>query len=360
MTSPKVLRICLFVGSYDIERQSMLKKVLEYDGRCKVFECSEKISGIISFLTANFRMYRRHKNLDYDVMIIPWRGLFTYPLAKLICKKPIVFMPTISIYNTLVEDRRKYGSNHPVARIVHFVEKVACKWSDMIISESDAQNYFLVKEYGISFQKCRAAVHSADESIFKPLPIKEDKDIFNIIFFGTFTPHHGTDTILEAANILKNNKDINFTLCGDGIMKKSIERKAKEYNLSNVTFTGFVDKSTLTSIIAKSDVCLGIFGTSGKAADSITNKVCQVLACQKPLITLDSKAMREIKLKNNENSILVSSGDPKKLAEAIIKTKNNKELRNSIALNGYKTYQEGLSMRVTSKKIYDFLQELIT
>ena len=69
--------------------------------------------------------------------------------------------------------------------------------------------------------------------------------------------------------------------------------------------------------------------------------------------------MKEIKLKNNENCILIPCGDPKALAEAILKIKNNDELRNLIAKNGYKTYQEELCMNVTSKKIYQFLQEVI-
>ena len=350
--------MCLFVGSYDIERQAMLKKVLE-QGEISVYECIEKISGVFSFLKANFKMYRCHQKLDYDVMIIPWRGLFTFPLAKLISKKPIVFMPTISIYNTLIEDRKKFSAKHPIAKIIHFIEKVACSHSDMIISESNAQNDFLVREYGISKKKCRAVVHSADESVFKPFKPKEGTDVFQVLFFGTFTPHHGTETIIDAANVLREHKDIKFVLCGNGMMKNNCEKKANEYNLTNIKFTGMIDKSKLISIISQSDICLGIFGTSGKAKDSITNKVCQILACQKPIITMDSKAMKEIKLENNKNCILVLSGSADSLANAILKLKNDKNLRDLIAINGYKTYEKEMSMQKTSEKLGNFLKEVI-
>ena len=126
------------------------------------------------------------------------------------------------------------------------------------------------------------------------------------------------------------NKDIIFKFCGDGFEKKSMEDLAKKYNLTNIQFLGFVDHKILVDNIKKSDVCLGFFRNKGRAARCVSNKVYQTLCFQKPLITQDSEAVREVGLVNEKNCILIQPNNPSKLAEAIILLKNNPELRKKI------------------------------
>jgi len=103
-------------------------------------------------------------------------------------------------------------------------------------------------------------------------------------------------------------------------------------------------------------VCLGLFGESMKADNVIPNKVLQILATQKPLITMDSKAIKEIAV-NGKNCILVPPGNPQKLAEAIMILKNDPLMRENIALKGYQLYLEKLSMNETGKKLVEFFKE---
>ncbi len=58
----------------------------------------------------------------------------------------------------------------------------------------------------------------------------------------------------------------------------------------------WVDYDTLHQHIADADVCLGIFGTSAKAANAIPNKAYQILAVGRPLVTRDSPAIRELSM----------------------------------------------------------------
>jgi glycosyltransferase involved in cell wall biosynthesis len=75
--------------------------------------------------------------------------------------------------------------------------------------------------------------------------------------------------------------------------------------------------------IRQADVCLGIFGTSEKASRVIPNKVYQILASKKHLITADTPAIREL-LKEGPCVHLVPPGDAKALASAILKIKTMK------------------------------------
>jgi len=350
------MKVCIFIGSYDFREDKLFQKILETQN-IEVIECREDIHGVFSGISAYFKMFFRHRKLDYDVMVIPWRGILTFPLAKVVCNKPIIFWSNLSIYHTLIEDRKISNPNSLKAKIIHFVEKYAINHSDMIITESRAQGDFFVNEYNIDKKKLRNSVNSVDETKFLPMPLKKQDTNFVVTFFGSFLPAHGTETIIESTKILSKENDIIFNFCGEGLLKKTCEDLAKKYQLKNVKFPGQLEVDVLLQYIKDSDVCLGLFGQSMKADNVIPNKILQILATQKPLITMDSKAIKEI-VTNEKNCILVPPGNAQKLAEAILILKNDPLMREKIALNGYQLYLEKLSMNETGKNLVGFLKEV--
>ena len=361
------MKVCLFgcyvTNSYEIpsgNSGSLLIKNLETQN-VDVIECHEQLEKISSFFTTYCKLYSKHRKLNYDVMIIPWRGILTLPLAKKIHKKPIIYFPAFSIYDTLVNDRKKIKKDSLRAKFVHFVDKLSCKWSDLIVLESSEEIQYFCKEFGLPKEKFRRCPLAADESIFYPTKEeRKSKDKFLVLFFGSFIPLHGIDTIVKAAIILQNNNnDIVFKICGDGQTKPEITKMINDHKVKNVELLGIVAKDILIENIHLADVCLGIFGNTEKAKKVLTNKVFQILASKKPLITMESPTTKEYHLQDKKNCILVPPANPEKLAEAIIFLKNEPEKLKEISEEGYKTYCEHLSMRVAGKKLVSFIDELI-
>lgn len=352
------MKVCLF-GSYAKDPMNeLLKKKLELQN-VHFVECNEEIHGIASFFSANLKLISKHRKIDYDIMILPlWRSLFTLPLAKIISKKPILYYGYMPIYDTVVNDRKMMKKNSIKAKIIYFVEKMCCRLSDMIIKESNAEIDYFSKQFKMDTKKFRRVLISADESKFPACEFKESDKSFVVLYHGTFIPHHGTDVIIKAANILSDKNDIIFKLCGDGITKTATEKLVQKYNLNNVNFLGWVQFEELLENIMQSDVCLGIFGDISKASYGVTNKNYQILCSQKPLITRESQAMIEINAENEKNCILVPPNDPQKLADAILYLKNNVEKRKEIALAGRRLFVEHLSMNETSKHLVNYLNEL--
>jgi len=68
--------------------------------------------------------------------------------------------------------------------------------------------------------------------------------------------------------------------------------------------------------VVAGDVCLGVFGTSDKAARVVPNKVYDALAAGRPLVTADSAAAREL-LQDGRDALLVPAGDGAALAAAL-------------------------------------------
>jgi len=359
------MKVCFF-GSYVKDSFGipsgnggiLLRMMLEKQN-VEVVECHQPMKNISSMFSSYIKLLVQHKKINYDIMLIPWRGILTLPLAKVIHRKPIIYFPAFSIYDTLVNDRKKVKKNSLKAKFIRFVDKLACKWVDRVVLESTEEINYFVNEYDLPQEKFRQLPMSGDESIFTPQPFKELQKEFVVLFFGSFIPLHGIDTIVKAAAILKKYDDMSFRICGDGQTKPEIEKLIHEKNLKNVHLQGLVSKEALLDNIKNSDVCLGIFGNTAKAQKVLTNKVFQILASKKPLITMESPAASEAGLQSNVNCILVPPSDPQRLAEAILSMKNNPEKRNQISIEGHKMYLENLSMQVVGRKLVKIIEEIL-
>jgi len=230
----------------------------------------------------------------------------------------------------------------------------------LVILESTAEIDYFVQEFNLPREKFRQLFLSADESLFSPHARSESSNEFTVLYFGEFIPLHGLETIIESAKIVQNHKDIVFVLCGDGQDKLKVQNFIKKYNLTNVKLMGFVSKSELLQFIKNCDVALGIFGNSGKAKKVLTNKAFQVLASQKPLITMESQTSKEAELENGVNCMVVPPASPQDLAKAILFLKNNSEKSNEIALKGFQMYLQHMSMEKIGQKLVEYMMELKT
>jgi len=361
------VKVCFF-GSYTQDPTiALFKKKLEFQN-IEVKECHIDINislehkSFSSVISSFWKLLVKHSKVGkYDIVILPlWWGAIQLPILKIISRKPILYFGQGSPYDELVNDRKKIKVTSFTARFFLFFEKMVCRLSDLITKESLAEIDYYTNQINVSKKKFRVLNIGADETIFPVCPFKESDEKFIVLYWGSFIPLHGVEVIVQAAKILSTHKDILFRFCGEGQTKSEMENFAKKYNLTNIEFLGFVEQSSLLENIKNSDICLGIFGKSQKAEIVVTHKVYQILCSQKPLLTMDSRVIREINLENDRNSILIPKQEPKKLAEAILYLKNNEQKRKEIAYEGRKMFEEKFSVATTSKILVKYLNELLS
>jgi glycosyltransferase involved in cell wall biosynthesis len=137
-----------------------------------------------------------------------------------------------------------------------------------------------------------------------------------VLFYGQFIPLHGIETIVHAARIARD-EPIQWQLIGSGQETNRIKALLAEQALPKLHWDSWVDYKQLSHRIAAADVCLGIFGTSEKAASVIPNKVFQIVAMGRPLITRDSPAIRELLDDAPPCVYLIPAADPAALVTSI-------------------------------------------
>ena len=237
-------------------------------------------------------------------------------------RKKIIFDAFISLYDTMVSDRKMLKENSFFSKIVFWLDKLSCWFADTVILDTNAHIDFFHKTFNVPKEKMVRIFASADEDIFYAREIDKENDKFNVLFIGKYTPLHGIEYIVEAAEILKKSQDIHFTFIGKGQLYPEIRSIVKYNHLDNIEFIDWVEYEKLPDHIGKADVCLGVFSASEKASRVIPNKVFQSMAMGKVVVTARTPGIAE-GLRDEDNAILCNPADPIDLSNAIIKVKED-------------------------------------
>ena len=374
------MRVCYF-GTYEstYPRNQILIKGLEKNG-AEVIQCHvplwestlHKVMGFSStwsklrilpkLLLTYLSLIQRHSQIGtYDVMIVGYPGHFDMLIAKILTamrKRPLVFDAFLSLYDSMVSDRKVIPPASLKARLLHFIDRWACRLANIVLLDTNAHiDYFRV-EFHLKKKKFRRIFIGTDDSHFAPRETLKESKKFVVIHYGKFIPLHGLQYIIEAAKRLERERDIEFQLIGDGQLFEEIRILTRKLRVKNVSFIGWVAQVELPAYIANADLCLGIFGDTAKAKRVIPNKVFECLAMKKAVITGDSEASSEV-FTNGENILLCRMADSKAIADSILLLKHNKKLRTNIAHNGYKLFKNRFSPGILGNELFNILAKMI-
>jgi glycosyltransferase involved in cell wall biosynthesis len=173
----------------------------------------------------------------------------------------------------------------------------------------------------------------ADDAIFYPRP-EVEVDPLLVVFHGTFVPLQGIETIIEAAALLDRD-GVRIKIIGDGQTRPSIDRAIRSTG-ARVELSGQLPIEELPAHLAGAAVCLGIFGTSDKAARVVPHKLFDSLALGRPVVTRDSPAIGS--LFEEGELVVVPPSDPEALASAIRQLIHDPERREQVAFRGHQAY----------------------
>ena len=211
------------------------------------------------------------------------------PLIKLWAKftrRKVLFDPFLSRYNTRVEDRKLYAPGSLQAKIAHWQDWSACKSADYLIFDTHEHRDYFYDRYQLTVPSSVVPV-GVPEEIFA-FPSKHEPEhagLFEVLFYGTFIPLQGIETIVRACALLPDG--IRVTIIGKGqTWEKVMAVHANlEVDSSTLRFEAPVPFETLPTRLAQAHVALGIFGDTDKACRVVPNKVVQAAAMGRPMIT---------------------------------------------------------------------------
>lgn len=217
---------------------------------------------------------------------------------------------------------------HPVMRWMQSIEDKAYRVSDAVISNlPNAKTHMVARGMdpnkftwvpnGFSLSEFKNP-----ESLSKFTKILLPKEKFIVGYTGTIGASNALETMIQAADNLRNNSDIAFVIVGKGRDQVKITKYIKTKGLTNVYMIEAIPKQQIQSMLAKFDACyIGLshnplfrFGVS-------PNKLFDYMLSGKPIIYgIDSGEYRPIEELNAGYNI--APEDPRALVKAILDLKD--------------------------------------
>lgn len=348
-------RVC-YLGAYDpaYPRNLILRRGLALHG-AEVIECNVRQAG--SALSRSRALLRQFPPLAdrCDVILLAEFGQTLASAAWLLARrfrKRLVVDAFTSLVDTSVHDRGTVRPGSPAALGYRAADALAFRLADSILTDTRRNAEHYARQFGIPAAKFAVIPVGASREWFDaetltprpPLPQGEGggsrklggqggEGPLLVQFYGSYIPLHGVETILHAADRLRDQVGLRFELIGRGQTYTAMRALAADLGLHSITFRDPVPPAGLPRLVARADIALGIFGTTDKAQRVVPNKVYQTLALGRALITADTPALREA-FTPGEHLLGIPPGDPAALADAIRALAANRARRASFGAAG--------------------------
>ena len=256
----------------------------------------------------------------YDTIFIGFAPQLILPFFSFKLRKKTILMDFfISVYDTLVFDRKKFKENSFPAKLCKYLDKKCIHMADYVISDTSAHGDYFSEEFEVERKRINTLYLEADTSIYNKKDYTRPeklKNKFVVLYFGSILPLQGVEIILEAIDKIENKSDMHFYIIGP------LGNNAKKVYDDSVEYIDWLPQETLAEYIGYSDLCLaGHFNKDiNKAKRTIPGKAYIYEAMGKPMILGDNPATHEL-YKEDSKHIFVEMGDAKKLAEKIAEFK---------------------------------------
>ncbi len=167
-------------------------------------------------------------------------------------------------------------------------------------------------------------------------------DSFKIIHFGSIGLANGVHTIIESAQLLKDDNSIEFLFVGGGAMEKYFFEYCERLHLTNVKFLGKFSMRDLSEIVNLSDISIVSFKDLPILYTNSPNKFFDSLSAGKPIIVNSAGWTKDI-VENNRCGYYVNPNNPSDLVKRILYLKQNPDL----------VLQMGRNSRRLAETVYD-------
>lgn len=221
--------------------------------------------------------------------------------------------------------------NNPVMRLIDWLDSLAIKNSDLILSPlANIKDY--IKEKG--YNKNVVIIPNGIKQSKIHIESNGSNNKFTIGYGGTISNSNSIINLIKAANILKEEKDIEFKIVGSGNKTEDMKEMINKEGLKNIKLYGRKPQKELFSILNSCDVLYKGNPKKDIYKYGISSiKMVEYLLLQKPI--LDASYGVNI-VQESKCGLSVPYENPEELAKGILRMKQMHchELK-QMALNGY-------------------------
>ena len=267
----------------------------------------------------------------------------------------------ISLWDSMFRDRGNGNSRGVLSRAVRFFESRALRAADLVLVDTEANKRQMISDFSLSPDQVRSLPLAIDEQLFPGPPVATRTGALRVLFVGTLVPLHGVEVVLAAADKLASIEGIEILLIGDGQQGGLVEDFISEGAPANFRWVReWRSMSSIAREIEAADICLGVFGGSGKASRVLPFKLYYALAAGKAIVTQADYALPVGR--PPFPALFIPSADSNDVADELVRListlVNDADARASLGEDARSYFEKQLSSTVIESEWQDIFNRL--
>jgi glycosyltransferase involved in cell wall biosynthesis len=310
----------------------------------------------ISFaITSTFNALFLKKN--FDVILVYQLSPITMALPgillKKLTKKPLILYCHDLWPESIVSAGISTNSKTYIALLK--LSKCIYKSADEIFTSSKLFEEYFNNVLDIHGRITHLPVYA--ESLFENIQSKERDDIINLVFAGNIGEMQSVETIIYAANELKDDPYIKFHIVGDGSSRDKCEELKKHLGLKNIIFHGQHPINDMTRFYEMADAFLITLKANKVISYTLPNKVQSYMAAGKPILgAIDGET--QIVINEANCGLCAPAENYKELASKIKMFVSEKDNHSIYGRNARNYYDHNFSKKIYMEKLNKLLTKI--
>lgn len=280
------------------------------------------------------KIYKKYKNTDVVFLQSHTSPLFSVTLLKRTLKKPILFnvQNIFPIDANVLGKLPETGIKGIVYKVFRKMQQLAYKKADRLVTISGDMKEVLLGEkvpenkldvvHNWSYSDDILDIPDDENITIKALNI--DKSKYKVVFAGNLGAMVDANLIADAAEFLKDEKDIHFYIIGGGNNMQVLKDLAAEKQLENMSFFGYLPIEHAPHNYAMANVNINALPKK-IITTCMPSKTAIMLNSARPMVVAVEKDSHYAKMLSEvDKCIVVDVGDSKGFANAILNFYNNR------------------------------------
>jgi len=320
----------------------------------------KQISTIISRLITNIKIFKKAKQLNFDVYhcneVDSWAvGI----MLKFFHHKQLIF-DAHEYYPVILSHFLPFslfsGTKENIFRTVF---RFFSYFTDGVIHVNcSLKNLYNFKCHQVTIRNCISKQFYSKIEDAKTIQSK-DNNKFVLLHIGKLRESYGSNQLIEALGILKNNiRNIQCIAIGGGngpVLKKKI----KEAGVSNILeIIDFIPFQKVLEYLSLADAGLILLQPVNKNfIYGLPRKLFEYIAAGLPVVASNFPEIRKI-VQKHDLGYLINPQDPQSIADAILKLASDSEIRKKFSFNSQFLFQKELNWENERKNLYKLYRDI--
>lgn len=183
---------------------------------------------------------------------------------------------------------------------------------------------------------------------------------FVVAYAGGLGLANDIGTLIEAADLLRDEDDIGFAIIGEGERRIAYGERCRDLGLKGIHMLRARPRNTARRMLRSADVCIHLYSPDKLFQGALASKVFDYLAVGKPIVFAGSGDTADL-LERAGAAIVVPSADAPAVALAIRKLHEDPDLCRRLGAAGKQWYQDNVSLtavRDTVRRVFDLGQPI--